>query len=119
MNKKALMSLAVALLLPVLCYLALKYAGDNAVDIPRHYLLDTVITRVEKGRTISDSVWHKTANIHLRNQLGDSVSLYDRPGKIIVADFFFTHCRSICPKLTRNMSQLQQSFLRGGDLRKK
>lgn len=113
------MSLAVALLLPVLCYLALKYASENAVDMPRHYLLDTVVTRVEKGRTINDSVWHKTANIHLRNQLGDSVSLYDRPGKIIVADFFFTHCRSICPKLTRNMSQLQQSFIRGGDLRKK
>ncbi len=119
MNKKALSSLAVALLLPVLCYLALRYASDNAVDMPRHYLVDTVVTRIQNGKEITDTIWHKTANIHLKNQLGDSVSLYDRPGKIIVADFFFTSCRSICPRLTANMAKLQQSFIKGGDLRKK
>jgi protein SCO1/2 len=119
MNKKARLSLLVALLLPILCYLALKYASENAVDMPRKYLLDTVVTRVDKGKMITDSIWHTTANIHLRNQLGDSVSLYDKPGKIIVADFFFTSCRSICPRLTANMAKLQQSFIKGGDLRKK
>jgi protein SCO1/2 len=119
MNKKALLSLAIALLLPVLCYLALKYASDSAVDMPRRYLMDTVITRINNGKEITDTVWHTTANIHLKNQLGDSVSLYDRPGKIIVADFFFTSCRSICPRLTANMAKLQQSFNKGGDLRKK
>ncbi|MCW3088723.1 MAG: cytochrome oxidase biosis protein Sco1/SenC/PrrC, putative copper metallochaperone [Sediminibacterium sp.] len=119
MNKKALLGLAVALLLPVCCYLVLKYTSERAVEIPRHYLLDTVVTRVDNGRSTTDSIWHTTANIHLQNQLGDSVSLYDKPGKIIVADLFFTHCGSICPRLTANMSKLQQSFLRGGDLRKK
>lgn len=119
MNKKALLGLSVAVLLPVFCYLALKYASDNAVDMPRKYLLDTVVTRVENGKMISDSIWHTTANIHLQNQLGDTVSLYDKPGKIIVADFFFTHCGSICPKLTANMAKLQQSFIRGGDTRNK
>ena len=119
MNKKALMGLSVAVLLPVFCYLVLKYASDKAVDMPRRYLLDTVITRVEKGKMITDSIWHTTANIHLQNQLGDTVSLYDKQGKIIVADFFFTHCAGICPKLTANMARLQQSFIRGGDIRKK
>ena len=119
MNKKALLGLSVAVLLPVFCYLVLKYASDNAVDMPRKYLLDTVVTRVENGKMISDSIWHTTANIHLQNQLGDTVSLYDKPGKIIVADFFFTHCGSICPKLTANMAKLQQSFIRGGDTRNK
>src|SRR5262249_17783010 len=33
--------------------------------------------------------------------------------------FFFTSCAGICPKLTRNMSLLQQSFIKGGDTRKK
>jgi len=111
--------LAIALLLPVICYLVLKYESDNAVDMPRRYLLDTVVTHVDNGKMITDSIWHKTANIHLQNQLGDTVSLYDKPGKIIVMDFFFTSCRSICPKLTANMVKLQQSFLKGGDLRKK
>ena len=119
MNKKALAGLAVALLLPVCCYLILKYASETAVDMPRKYLLDTVVTRIVKGKEITDSIWHTTANIRLQNQLGDTVSLYDKKGKIIVADFFFTHCGSICPKLTANMAKLQQSFIRGGDTRKK
>lgn len=119
MNKKALSGLAVAVLLPVFCYLVLKYASEGAVDLPRKYLLDTVITRVDNGKMITDSIWHTTANIRLQNQLGNTVSLYDKPGKIIVADFFFTGCRSICPRLTANMFKLQQSFIRGGDIRKK
>jgi protein SCO1/2 len=87
--------------------------------MPRKFLLDTVITRVEKGKEITDSIWHKTANIHLQNQLGDSVSLFDKTGKIIVADFFFTSCGSICPKLTTNMAKIQQSFITGGNVRNK
>ncbi|WP_204336568.1 SCO family protein, partial [Proteus mirabilis] len=75
---------------------------DNAVNMPRKYLLDTVVTRVEKGKEVIDSIWHKTANISLVNQLGDTVSLYDKQGKIIVIDFFFTSCRSICPRMTQN-----------------
>lgn len=119
MNKKAILGLMVAVFIPIFCYLILKYASENAVDMPRKYLLDTVVTRVDKGKMITDSIWHKTGNITLQNQLGDTVSLYDKEGKIMVVDFFFTSCRSICPGLTRNMVKLQQSFLRGGNVRNK
>ena len=30
--------------------------------------------------------------------------------RVIVADFFFTRCPNICPKMTENMAKLQQSF---------
>jgi protein SCO1/2 len=119
MNKKALLGLSVALLLPVICYVILKYVSDDAVEIPRHYFYDTVITHTENGRLQEDTIWHTTRNIRLVNQLGDTVSLYDKPGKIIVADFFFTHCGGICPQLTQNMAKLQQSFKRGGNTRQK
>lgn len=108
-----------AVLLPVLGYLGLKMAAERAVEMPRRYLLDTVVSRVEDGKMITDSIWHKTKDIRLQNQLGDTVSLYDNPGKIIVADFFFTSCRSICPTLTHNMAKLQRSFIKGGDVRNK
>ncbi len=119
MNKSALLGLMLALVLPLSAYLLLQSYSDNAVEMPRHYLMDTVVAKEVKGKLVSDTVWHKTANITLVNQLGDTVSLYDRPGKIIVADFFFTSCRGICPRLTSNMQTLQESFLRGGNTRKK
>ncbi len=119
MNKKALLGLSVALLIPIACYLMLKYYSERAVDIPRHYFMDSVITKTVNGIETTDTVWHTTSNIRLLNQLGDTVNLYDKPGKVIVADFFFTSCASICPALTRNMSRLQQSFIKGGNSRKK
>ena len=119
MNRKALLGLAVALLLPVLCYIVLKYASDNAVNMPRKYLLDTVVTTINKGKEKTDSIWHTTADIRLVNQLGDSVNLFDKKGKIIVANFFFTSCGSICPRLTQNMRKLQHSFILGGNVRNK
>jgi len=119
MTKKALLALMIAVFIPVISYMILKTASDHAVVMPRKYLLDSVTTHIQNGKQINDSNWHITSNIHLQNQLGDSVSLYDKKGKIIVADFFFTSCRSICPRLTRNMAKLQQSFITGGDVRNK
>jgi len=31
-------------------------------------------------------------------------------GRVVIVDFFFTSCPSICPKLTRNMKTLQTAF---------
>ncbi|MEI6490122.1 MAG: SCO family protein, partial [Bacteroidota bacterium] len=87
MNKKALLGLVVALLIPILCYLALKYKSDRAIDMPRKYLLDTVVTKIVKGKETEDSIWHITKNIRLVNQLGDTVRLFDKQGKIFVVDF--------------------------------
>ena len=119
MSKKSIYGLIIALFIPVGCYLWLKSASDHAVIMPRHYLMDTVMESVVDGKQKSDTIWHTTKDIRLVNQLGDSVNLYDQQGKIIILDLFFTSCGSICPKLTRNMGKLQQSFSRGGDIRKK
>ena len=110
MSKKAILALCIAVLIPVLCYYAVKWTSEENVILPRRFYVDTVITKTVNGKTTEDTVWHKTANIKLVNQLGDSVSLYDIRDKVIVADFFFTRCPSICPTLTRNMARLQQSF---------
>ncbi len=119
MSKKAILALLIAVMIPVVSYLILKAESDSAVVMPRKLLLDSVATRVENGKMIDDSIWHKTGNIRLVNQLGDTVSLYDIKGKMIVVDFFFTHCGGICPRLTKGMLKLQQSFLKGGDTRQK
>lgn len=114
MNKKGLLAFSLAVLVPLISYLWVRQASEKATIIPAHYLPDTVINRVEKGKMINDTVWHKVANFNLINQLGDTVSLYDLKGKLIVMDYFFTSCGSICPRLTQNMRAMQQSFAKGG-----
>ncbi len=81
--------------------------------MPRHYLVDTILTSTKKGKTKDDTVWHKIADFKLTNQLGMPVSLDSLKGKIIIADFFFTHCPTICPPMTRNMKRLQESIHNG------
>lgn len=110
MNKTAIRGLIIALAIPIICYLVLKYFTDNDTHMPRKYFYDAVTDTVIKGKKQSDTAWHKVNDIRLVNQLGDSVNLYDIKGKIIVADFFFTRCAGICPRLTRNMRQVQKNF---------
>ena len=78
--------------------------------MPRRYFYDTVVVKMEKGKKVNDTVWHKVRPFKLKNQFGKEVGLEDWGGKIIIADFFFTSCPSICPKLTRNMKKLQTAF---------
>lgn len=110
MNKKAVFALCIATVIPIVSYLILKRTSEDAVAMPRKYLMDSVVAKTVDGKTTTDTIWHKTGNIKLVNQLGDSVSLYDIQNRVIVADFFFTRCPSVCPKMTANMAKLQQSF---------
>ncbi|MGB1103360.1 MAG: SCO family protein [Crocinitomicaceae bacterium] len=50
---------------------------------------------------------HKVPPFLLINQNGDIVDNQSFYGKIYVANFFFTNCGGICPKMMRNMSYLQ------------
>lgn len=107
MSKKALLSLCIVALLPIVSYLIVKTLSEDAVTMPRRYYADTVINKIVGGKSETDTIWHSVQNISLTNQLGEQVSLDDIKGSIIIADFFFTRCPSICPTLTKNMKALQ------------
>jgi protein SCO1/2 len=107
MNKKGWLAVFVAVVVPLGFYFVAKQYG---VAMPGHYFADSVVTRMKDGKEVSDTTWHRVANIRLQNQLGDTVSLDSLKGKVIIIDFFFTHCASICPILTRNMRHLQDAL---------
>ena len=104
------MAITVAVLVPLVAYLVVKKFTDDKDFLPRRYHYDTVITKVKDGIEVSDTVWHAVKDVRLQNQFGKNVSLSDVSGKILVVDFFFTHCGSICPRLTTNMKKLQQAI---------
>ena len=53
---------------------------------------------------------HTIANFSFINQNGKIITQKEYEGKIYVADFFFTTCQSICPKMTNNMVWLQNKL---------
>lgn len=57
------------------------------------------------------SKYHTIANFSFTNQNGKTITQKDYEGKIYVADFFFTTCGSICPKMITNLVIVQQEFL--------
>ncbi len=99
-----------AILLPTVGYLLVNYYSKRDMQMPHRYFYDSVTVVGKNGETINDTVWHHVSNMQFTNQFGKKVSLADLKGKIIVLDFFFTRCPTICPKLARAMKKLQDSF---------
>ena len=66
-------------------------------------LVDSTIQYISKYHTIAD--------FSFTNQNGKIISQKDYEGKIYVADFFFTTCGSICPKMTTNLADVQKAFI--------
>ena len=110
MNKTALYAILLAALIPLVSYLIVKQQSEKNILMPRHFLPDSTITRVENGKKYTDTVWHKLPDFTLTNQLGQTITWDDLKGKVVVADFFFTHCPTICPGMTLNMRKLQQGI---------
>jgi protein SCO1 len=53
---------------------------------------------------------HRIAPFELVSHTGATTSLADWENQVVVADFFFTHCTSVCPKMTRSMKRVQELF---------
>ena len=54
-----------------------------------------------------DSI-HRIPAFTLTDQFGRSFSAKDLDGRIHVASFFFTRCRSVCPRMNRNLLELRR-----------
>lgn len=115
MGKRAIWGILLAIVLPLTGYILVKYYSEKAVQMPLRYFYDSVDTIKKDGRIITDTVFHQVKNISFTNQLGKTVTLDSLKGKIIVIDFFFTRCPSICPGLALRMKKLQESFINSND----
>ncbi|HLA55818.1 MAG TPA: SCO family protein [Flavobacterium sp.] len=89
-----------------LFYVALKPKKSLPIYNPSMVnpeLVDSTVQYVSKYHTIAD--------FSFTNQNGKTITQKDYEGKIYVADFFFTTCGSICPKMTANLADVQKAIL--------
>jgi protein SCO1/2 len=107
MNKTALYGLIIGVFIPVMAYFIMKFIPTN--EMPHRFSYERVDKTIKNGKETNDTIWNKVPDFQLKNQLGQTVSWKDIKGKIVVADFFFTRCPSICPRMTHNMKRLQDA----------
>jgi protein SCO1 len=115
MNKRALYGLMLAILLPITGFLLVRFYSSNTAHMPRRYFYDSVAVGEKGGKKEIDTVWHNVKSIVFTNQLGKQVTLDSLKGKIVVINFFFTRCPTICPGLARSMKKLQDSYANSRD----
>ena len=53
---------------------------------------------------------HTIAPFSLTNQNGETITNKNVEGKIYIANFFFTRCGSICPKMNGNLKKVAEAF---------
>ncbi|WP_040395939.1 SCO family protein [Aquimarina agarilytica] len=88
-----------------LIYNALKPKRVLRIYEPEQVNVELVDSTMQEIRK-----YHKIADFKLVNQHGDTITEQHYKDKIYVADFFFTTCQTICPKMTQNMGVLQQKL---------
>ena len=62
------------------------------------------------GADGKDTIYHTVQPFSFINQYHDTITGKTVQGKIYVADFFFTSCRSICPKMSSQLIHVQDAF---------
>ena len=122
-NRKAGI-LLVTLLVPALLYIFLRFATQNHYSLPR-YLPKIDSTKGEPligkvtladGSVITDTIFNHIPPFKLIDQDGKVVDQSLVKNKIYVADFFFTRCGTICPRIASQLSRVQDIFRDNADL---
>lgn len=68
------------------------------------------IRKTVDGKEVVDSVYHSIPDFRFVSQYGDTVTAKTLDGKVYVADFFFTTCPTICPKMKMQMKRVYDRF---------
>jgi protein SCO1/2 len=96
--------LFILLLGPGLILIFLSKAEHNFKVLPYYGEKEVVF---QAGSETADTLYHEVPDFTFTNQFGEQVSWEDFEGKIMVVDFFFTTCPTICPIMTKQMTRLQ------------
>lgn len=101
--KKKLLILLFLLTFPSALYVILSTGKINFIRLP-------YIGERELAANGKDTIYHSIPPFSFINQDGKIITDKHYEGKIYVADYFFTTCKSICPKMTTELLRVQEKF---------
>lgn len=88
---------------PSVFYVILTTGKHNFIHLPFY-------GKKELAANGKDTIYHSIPPFKFVNQNGDTITDKSYDGKIYVADYFFTTCKSICPKMTTELLRIQEKF---------
>ncbi len=89
-----------------------KQSSQHTVDMPKLPYMGTydVVEKTVDGKTVYDTVFTAIPDFRFTNQDNKIITEKDYEGKVYLADFFFTTCPSICPKMTNTLTLVQEKL---------
>lgn len=89
--------------------LVLSSCGSSSDKLPILGQREAV-TKVVDGKPVTDSTYQTIPDFAFVSQYGDTVTAKTLDNKIYVADFFFTTCPTICPKMKVQLKRVYERF---------
>jgi protein SCO1 len=95
-------------ILALCCFYACEKSGSST-QVPVYNHPDFSPFWLSKKEMNADSI-HRVSEFSLTDQLGRTVNNKTLAGKIYVANFMFSVCPSICPRMQENLLAVQKAF---------
>ncbi len=103
-NKKLLLFTFAVITLPFLAFYTIEYFDGHHAQLPVYGPVQTA----DSGETVE----HTVQPFQFLNQDSVLTSLADFDNQLMVVNYFFTSCPTICPSMTRSMQRVRESFLK-------
>lgn len=124
MNKKTGI-LLMTLIVPVFIYLGLKTFGTNHYELPRFIpAIDSTTGEIKMLKRLNprwneselDTVFQTIPTFQLTDETGQAFTSKALDGKIYIANFFFTRCGTICPRIASQVSRATDAFTKDSEV---
>lgn len=108
LQKVVLVSL---LILPFLLYFFWVYAQKESFFITLDYVGPTTLVEVEEDGVLKqDSVYYTIPEFEFNSQADTLISSGELRNNILLVNFFFSSCPSVCPAMNYKVQQVQNRF---------
>ena len=101
---------------PLTLVVCLAFSSCNNSKRLPVFGIKTAITKTENGKEITYSIDYTIPQFSFLDQDGKVVDSSVLKNKIFVAEFFFTSCPSICPKMQAQMLRVNEKYKSNPDV---
>ncbi len=116
---KRFVILVLILIVPGFLYYLLTAKGKNRYKPLPIYGPKQVAKTFHKirGKVVYDTVYHQIPDFKLYDQDNNSISQKNFEGKIILVNFFFTKCPTLCNEISKNIAGIADDYKRNNMLK--